>query len=77
MTKVLTTARARGHHLWVFRHPAAGDTFLEFSEGPSPGEHRSRRAGDPDEAALELRLRALAVYAPDAWVLWEEVSLKE
>lgn len=69
--------RARGESLWLFRHPSFPDTFLEFSESAGPERHRSRAPRDPHEAGLEMRLRALAVYAPDAWVLWEEVPLEK
>ncbi len=68
---------ARGESFWLFRHPALSDTFLEFSESDSAERHRSRAAGDPDEAALKVRLRTLAAYAADAGVLWEEVPLKK
>jgi len=67
--------RARGESLWLFRHPTLRDTFLEFSESPSPDQHRTRAARDPAETALELRLRSLAAYTKDAWVLWQEVPL--
>jgi hypothetical protein len=70
-----TRQQARGQSLWLFRHPTHAGTFLEFSESASPQNHRSRGAGDAVEAALEARLRTLAAYAPDAWVLWEEVPL--
>lgn len=68
--------RGRGEQLWLFRHPQRPDTFLECSEGPGADRHRSRAERDPDEAALEARLRTLAAYAPDAWILWEEVPLE-
>jgi hypothetical protein len=67
--------QARGQSLWLFRHPTLPDTFLEFSESASPERHRSQSPGDEVEAALEVRLRTLAAYAPDAWVLWEEIPL--
>ncbi len=65
--------RAAGRHLWVFRHPAERDLFLEFSEGDATG-HRSAvpAAG---AGALEARLHDLGGYAADASVLWEEVPL--
>ena len=66
----------RGESLWLFRHPTLRDTFLECSESGSAERHRSR-AGAPEDAALEGRLRTLAAYASDAWVLWEEVPLKK
>lgn len=66
---------ARGESLWLFRHPTLHDTFLEFSESAAPERHRSRGARDRQEEELEARLRALAAYASDAWVLWEAVPL--
>jgi hypothetical protein len=72
-----TRMRRRGEHLWVFRHPSAPGEFLEFSESPSPGTHRVRRDLPAEERALEVKLRTLATYAPDAWVLWEEIPLEE
>jgi hypothetical protein len=68
--------RGRGESLWLFRHPTRPDTFLEFSESASAERHRSRAAQSQEEAALEVRLRSLAAYASDAWVLWEEVPLE-
>lgn len=68
--------RVRGESLWLFRHPTLPDTFLEFSESASAERHRSRAVRSPEEAALEVRLRTLAAYPPDAWVLWEEVPLE-
>jgi Ser/Thr protein kinase RdoA (MazF antagonist) len=68
---------SHGESLWLFRHPEQRDTYLEFSESDSAERHRSRAARTPEEAALEVRLRALASYASDAWVLWEEVPLKK
>ena len=68
--------RGRGESLWLFRHPTLPDTFLEFSESASAERHRSRGVKSQEEAALEMRLRSLAAYAPDAWVLWEEVPLE-
>lgn len=68
--------RARGDSLWLFRHPTQTETFLEFSESAAPERHHSRATPDPDEAALEVRLRTLATYAADAWILWEEVPLE-
>jgi hypothetical protein len=68
---------ARGEHLWLFRDPATPGAFLECSESPGPGSHRSRRAAGPEESALQRRLEAIASYAPEGRVLWEEVSLEE
>ena len=69
--------RARGGRLWVFRHPALPDNFLEFSESAAPERLRSQAPRDRHEAALEARLRSLAAYSEDAWVLWEEIPLEE
>jgi len=68
---------ARGESLWLFRHPTLNDTYLEFSESQTAERHRRRSPRPPDEADLEDRLRALAAYSSDAWVLWEEVPLKK
>jgi len=67
--------RSRGQSLWLFRHPTLHDTFLEFSESPTREQHRSLAAREADEADLEVRLQRLAAYAPDSWILWEEVPL--
>jgi hypothetical protein len=69
--------RARGESLWVFRSTEAPDTFLEFSESRSVEAHRSRRRPEPEDAALEQRLHAIADYAADAGPLWTEVPLEE
>lgn len=74
--RLASRLRARGESLWLFRHPTLPDTFLECSESPSAERHRSRVVRDTDEAALEVHLRTLATYAPDAWILWEEVPLE-
>ncbi|MGH7591750.1 MAG: hypothetical protein ACREL2_09965 [Gemmatimonadales bacterium] len=65
----------QGQHLWLFRSTTDVRTFLEFSEGPSAATHRTRVTRSPQERQLESRLRSLAVYAPDAWALWEEVPV--
>ncbi len=75
--ELATRLRSRGQSLWLFRHPEQRDTFLEFSESASAELHRTRAPRDAQDAALEARLRALAVYAADAAVLWEAVSLGE
>jgi hypothetical protein len=66
-------AEARGWHLWVFRHPAERELFLECSESRSPSTHRTAADRPADEVALEARIRAVAEYEPGAWELWEEV----
>ncbi|HSB56151.1 MAG TPA: hypothetical protein VLD58_17440 [Gemmatimonadales bacterium] len=67
----------RGEHLWVFRHPREAGVFLEFAESASADTHPLTGAEPPEERSLELRLQALAAYAPDARVLWEEIPLEE
>ena len=66
-------AEARGWHLWLFRHPAERDLFLECSESRTASTHRTAAGRPADEAALEARIRAVAAYEPGAWELWEEV----
>lgn len=69
--------KTRGEHLWVFRNPREPGAFLECSESPSPDRHRTRAGRDAPEAVLEATLAAIASYAPEDRVLWEEVSLEE
>lgn len=69
--------RERGQRLWVFRHPLRPGSYLECSEGRDPVSHRAGTAPDPALEPLERRLRSLAVYSPEAWDLWTEVSLEE
>ena len=68
-------SEARGRRLWVFRARGRGGSFLECSESRTVESHRARAGPWEDERGLEARLRQLATYAPDAWELWEEVSL--
>jgi hypothetical protein len=68
-------AEARGRHLWLFRERGRSGAFLECSESKSVDSHRSIAEPRDDERRLEARLRELAAYAPDAWELWEEVTL--
>ncbi len=68
--------RARGQHLWVFRHPTQPGTFLEFREAADENAHSSS-APTPAEARLTSVLRALATYAPGMDDLWLEVALEE
>ena len=65
----------RGRRLWVFRARGRGGSFLECSESRTVESHRAGAGPREDERGLEARLRQLATYAPDAWELWEEVSL--
>jgi hypothetical protein len=69
-------AALRGQHIWVFKSQRQADTFLEFSESPTPLSHRSLASRTPDEIRLEQRLHRAARYAPDAQELWEEVTLE-
>lgn len=66
-------AEGRGWHLWVFRRPDDGGSFLEFSESRSRETHRTIAERPEDERELEERIRAVAEYEPGAWELWEEV----
>ncbi len=77
LARLAARMKARGEHLWLFRDPEAAGSFLEFSESSDPGRHRAVRVMDPEESALERRLEAIASYAPEARVLWEEVLLEE
>ena len=66
--------KARGQHLWLFRHPGQAGAFLEFREAADGAAHVSV-APTPAEARLESALRALAAAGPDAGILWREVPL--
>lgn len=68
-------ANARGQKIWLFRHMADPQLFLEFSESRSEMSHRAQASRLPEEIKLEKKLQSLASYAPDAWELWTEVSL--
>jgi len=68
-------SEARGRHLWLFRGRGRSGAFLECSESRSADSHRSIAEAKDDERRLEARLRELATYSPDAWELWEEVTL--
>ena len=68
-------SEARGRRLWVFRAAERSGSFLECSESRTVESHRAGADPSADERGLEARLRQLAAYAPDAWELWEEVSL--
>lgn len=63
----------RGQRLWVFRSTRDPACFIECSESPTRASHRSRASRTDYELKLERKLRELAIYAPDAWDLWEEV----
>ncbi len=64
---------SRGMHLWVFRARGEAGCFLEFTEGTDDAAHRRHGPADADEAALELRLQALAHYPTKSGPVWEEV----
>lgn len=68
-------AARRGQHIWVFRSQSDPDTFLEFSESPSPMSHRNVASRTPEELRSEQRLHKVAGYQRDAAELWEEVAL--
>lgn len=66
----LAAARERGAHFWVFRNRGVPGAFLEFTEGQD-GESAAR---SDKEIAVELRMRAVAMYGPDAEDVWEEIK---
>jgi hypothetical protein len=68
-------SEARGRRLWVFRARGRTGSFLECSESRAVESHRTLAEPREDERRLEMRLRELVTYAPDAWELWEEVAL--
>ena len=68
-------ADARGQRIWVFRHGSDPRLFLEFSESPTEMSHRAQASRLPEELKLERKLQQLVTYAPDAWDLWNEVSV--
>jgi hypothetical protein len=68
-------AEARGQRIWLFRHAADSQLFLEFSESRSEMSHRAQASRLPEEIKLEKKLQSLVTYAPDAWDLWNEVPL--
>lgn len=68
LRELARAVRARGAHFWVFRSTASPDAFLEFVERADG----SAAARPRDEIAIERRLREVALYSPDAEVLWEE-----
>jgi hypothetical protein len=67
--------KARGQHLWVFRAESDPGLWLEFSESGDRPAHRAVAVPTPEIAALERRLRELAIYEADASALWTEVPL--
>ena len=67
--------KAKGQHLWVFHAESDPELWLEFSESGDRPDHRSVAVATPEVAALERRLREIAIYDADASVLWTEVPL--
>lgn len=68
LRELARAVRARGARFWAFRSTASPDAFLEFVER-ADGSAAARTSG---EIAIERRLREVALYGPDAEVLWEE-----
>lgn len=64
-------ARRRGARFWVFRNRFTAGAFLEFTETADD----SAAARSADELAIEGRMRDVAMYAPDAEELWEELQI--
>ena len=66
-------ARRRGARFWIFRNRSTPGAFLEFTETADD------RAGarSAEEIEIEGRMRELAMYAPDAEELWEELPLSD
>jgi hypothetical protein len=67
--------KERGQHFWIFRAESDPERWIEFSESGDRPDHRSVAAATPEVAALERRLREIAIYDADASVLWTEVPL--
>lgn len=67
--------KARGQHLWVFRHPDRPGVFLEFRESADAAEHLAV-APTAEEAVLVRSLQGVASYDAEADDLWLEVSLE-
>ncbi len=64
----------RGQHLWLFKSGRTPHTYLECSESRTEMSHRTRASRTDYEMKLELRLRAIAEYAPGSSELWEELE---
>jgi hypothetical protein len=62
-------ARRRGARFWCFRNRSTPGAFLEFTEAED-GRPGARSA---EEIAIEGRMRAVALYGPDAEEVWEEL----
>jgi hypothetical protein len=61
----------RGQHMWVFRHPADPELYLEFREGANAAALAPVGA---DEMLLDGRLASLGAYEHTD-VVWERVML--
>jgi hypothetical protein len=77
LRRLASLRRARGEHLWLFRHPMQPGAFLEFSERGASEPPQGGSAIDSEGPALERRLDTIASYAPGARVPWEEVQLED
>lgn len=77
LARLARLVRARGEHLWLFRHPVEPGRFLEFSEGGPAHPLRDGSSTEPEESALERRLHTIASYDPGARARWEEVQLED
>jgi hypothetical protein len=64
-------AERRGTRFWVFRNRSTPGAFLEFTESAG-GDAGARSA---EEIEIERRMRAIALYGPDAEEVWEEHAL--
>lgn len=68
LIKLQRAVEARGARFWAFRSASSPDTYLEFVESAAESAGARTKA----ELVIEERLRALAVYGPDAEELWIE-----
>jgi hypothetical protein len=64
-------AERRGARFWVFRNRSTPGAFLEFTESAGAGAG----ARSAEEIEIERRMRAIALYGPDAEEVWEEHTL--
>ena len=76
LRELTSFAEARGQRIWLFRSATDPQLFLEFSESATEMSHRAQASRLPEEIKLERKLQSLATYAPDAWDLWTEVTLR-
>ncbi len=66
-------AQRRGARFWVFRNRSTPGAFLEFTESAGAGAGAGARS--TEEIEIERRMRAIALYGPDAEEVWEEHAL--